>query len=370
MIDRKRFTALTAASLVAAGTRVSAQQTPTGSPYKIGVTFAQTGPLANTGAQWIPAAEIAVNHVNRAGGVKGHPLQLVTEDSQGQPQGGVTAMRKLVQVDGCQAILTAFTNIVSAQMPLAEQLKVPFLCSAQAPNLMGKTPYSFAHAETIPSMITLYREHWRKNNIKRVYGLYPNNAIATFLSPGFKASAAALGAEYGEATFNYGETDYRGLAARVKDFNPQSVVLAVAGGVDDTTIIKQVREIGVNAPIDLTSNLYDDPTWRAAVGSYVQGLVISGVGFDAVAAKRFLDEYRIKTGFGATPVAGEVYDMVKMFAWAIERAGYNGEAIAKELAQLKGVPSVFGGTITMDSEHYSPPAVALWRVKDGKLAKV
>lgn len=71
-------------------------------PYKIGVTFPLTGPLTTSGTQYVPAAEVAVSHVNRAGGIHGHPLQLVVEDSLGTPEGGIAAMRKLVQVDGVQ----------------------------------------------------------------------------------------------------------------------------------------------------------------------------------------------------------------------------------------------------------------------------
>jgi len=40
-------------------------------PYKIGVTFPLTGPLAASGLQYLPAIEVAVAQVNRRGGVNG-----------------------------------------------------------------------------------------------------------------------------------------------------------------------------------------------------------------------------------------------------------------------------------------------------------
>ena len=42
-------------------------------------------------------------------------------------------MRKVVQVDGVQVIMTIFTNVVSAQMPLSQQFKVPLLSPVEAP---------------------------------------------------------------------------------------------------------------------------------------------------------------------------------------------------------------------------------------------
>jgi hypothetical protein len=65
-----------------------------------------------------------------------------------------------------------------------------------------------------------------------------------------------------------------------------------------------------------------------------------------------------------------MYDIIRMYANAIGRGGYEGEAIRNNIASLKGVPSVFGGTITMGADHYTiPAAVGLWRADHGKLVK-
>src|SRR6185437_13450857 len=103
----KRFVGLLFA-LVLLAAQTAAAQAP--QPYKIGVTWPLTGPLASSGLQYLPGAEVAIQHINRKGGINGHPLQLIIEDTQATPQGGVAAMRKLVQVDGAQAILSIYTN--------------------------------------------------------------------------------------------------------------------------------------------------------------------------------------------------------------------------------------------------------------------
>jgi hypothetical protein len=62
---------------------------------------------------------------------------------------------------------------------------------------------------------------------------------------------------------------------------------------------------------------------------------------------------------------------VYMYAAAIKNGSYGGEAIAKQMATLKGVPSVFGGTITMDPEHYSVPlSNRLRQIRNGQLLLV
>ena len=368
MIDRKTALGALVALLGVSSAGASAQ---TSAPYKIGVTWTLTGPLANSAQEYLPGAEVAVAHINSRGGINGHPLQLAVEDTQGTPAGGVAAMRKLVDVDGVQAIMTIYTNVVAAQIPLADQLKVPILANIQAPGLMSHSLYTYSHAETVPATGMLLGAYWKNHHSKRIYAFIPNNALAPIFSSAFKAAAAFAGVEYAESTYNDSDTDYRGIIARGKDFNPDGVIVASAGGLAGTVVIRQIREAGINSQIYIPGTFLDEPGWREGVGNYLEGLIMAGLAIDPVAGKQFVDDYHAKTGRNPTYLAGEVYDQVVMFAAAIARSSYNGEAIAKQLAVLKGVPSVLGGTITMGPDHYSVPATdRLSQIRNGKLVPV
>lgn len=98
---------------------------------------------------------------------------------------------------------------------------------------------------------------------------------------------------------------------------------------------------------------------------------MAGLIVDPKIGKHFIDDYRTRTGEVPGYVSGEVYDMVKMFAAAIGAGTYSGEAIRNQLARMKGVPSVFGGTIAMDADHYSIPSnETLWHVLNKKIVPV
>jgi branched-chain amino acid transport system substrate-binding protein len=368
MIDRKSAVGIFLGLLILSSTGASAQ---TREPYKIGMTWPLTGTQANSGQDYLPGAEIAVARINRAGGVNGHPLVLAVEDSQGTPPGGVSAMRKLVQVDGVQAILTLVTNVVSAQIPLADQVKVPILTSIQAPDIVSRSAFAYAHGATITSTAQLFGQYWKNHHFKRIYALIPNNALGPVNSAVYHAAAAFAGVDYAEASFNDGETDYRGVIARAKDFNPDGVIVSSPGGLDGTVIIRQLREAGMTAQIFLPGTFIDEPGWREGVGSYLEGIIMAGLDIDPVAGKGFIDDYKSKYGHVPSYLTAQLYDCVVMYAAAIAKGGYNGEAIAKQLAVMKGVPSVFGGTITMDAQHYSvPPANRLSQARNGKLVAV
>jgi branched-chain amino acid transport system substrate-binding protein len=366
MLKRRAFTAsLAAVATVPAVVRAQA------SVYKIGVTYPLTGPLAINSPQVIAGAQIAIDDINRAGGVKGHQVALAVEDSLGTPQGGVTAMRKLVEVDGVQAILTIFTNIVTAQMPLGDALKVPTLSTVETPGLVGQSKYSFAHAATLGSA-SMLGTFW-KNNAKKVFALYGDNGFGHLIAPVAKQIAQGAGCAYDEAFFDLTATDFRGLVTRVKDAGADWLFISGQGSSAETALIKQLRELGLTTPIVNGSNFYYDKTWATAVGSYAEGMYFVGVNVDATTpyAKTFVTAYKAKVGNEPSYQAGEAYDIIRMFATCIERAGYTGEGIRNQLAVLKGLPSVLGGTITMGEDHYTlTSGYALWQVKNGVEVKV
>jgi branched-chain amino acid transport system substrate-binding protein len=82
-----------AASLVApAFSRVAGAADDT---IKIGMVLSVSGPGADSATWALAGAKIAVDRVNKSGGVLGKPIELVTEDDQTTNPGAVLAFSKL-----------------------------------------------------------------------------------------------------------------------------------------------------------------------------------------------------------------------------------------------------------------------------------
>jgi branched-chain amino acid transport system substrate-binding protein len=340
-------------------------------PYKIGMTFPLTGPLASVSTEYIPGAQLAAEDINRHGGVKGHPIQIVVEDTQSTPQGGVAAMRKLVEVDGVQAIVTIYTNVVTAQMPLADQLKVPTLSNILTPGLVSRSQFSFVHQATMESVSPVLERFWRAHHVKRVYGIFSDNAFGQQFAPLARATAERAGAAFAVGFLDLTVSDYRGVAVRAKEFNPDAFFIAAQGGQAETTAIRQLRELGLTVPMYNAAVFYQERSWREAVGAYSEGMYFAGVAVPDGIAHAFIAGYRAKTGFNPDYNAAQEYDIVKLFADAIAKSSYNGQAIRNVLATSTGVPSVFGGTISMGPDHYTvTSSVGLWQVRKGRLVAV
>jgi branched-chain amino acid transport system substrate-binding protein len=90
-------------------------------PIRIGLTTGLSGPVAVIGKDVRIGAELAVAQINKAGGVRGRPLELVVRDTKGDPPTCVAVTRELAG-DGVKLFLGGtFTAEAMAAMPVIQE---------------------------------------------------------------------------------------------------------------------------------------------------------------------------------------------------------------------------------------------------------
>ncbi len=104
------------------------------------------------------------------------------------------------------------------------------------------------------------------------------------------------------------------------------------GSTVEALAIKQVREAGLKAQIWSFGQNYTSKGFHDAVGPYGEGMVCGGLYLDPNVSNTFARAYRAKVGYIPSYVAGEAYDIIKIFAYAIGRAGYDGTAMRTTIA--------------------------------------
>src|ERR1041385_154213 len=125
-LTRRTFlkTAVTSAVVLSAPPTLGAQ----GKTFKIGAVHPVTGPLAEPGQACRLGAQMAVDAVNAAGGIKakgGVKLELLVGDTQSKPENGRVEAER-VATQGAQALVGSFdsgsTNaMVSAALVLPDR---------------------------------------------------------------------------------------------------------------------------------------------------------------------------------------------------------------------------------------------------------
>ncbi|MQA88305.1 MAG: ABC transporter substrate-binding protein [Streptosporangiales bacterium] len=97
---------------------------------RIGALHPLTGALANDGSAMNAAVQMAIEDVNEAGGIQslgGARLELITADSQGDPEIGQTEAQRMID-EGAVAMIGAFQSAVAINVAtLAERSGIPFV---------------------------------------------------------------------------------------------------------------------------------------------------------------------------------------------------------------------------------------------------
>ena len=93
-----------------------------------------TGTTATFGISTRNGIDLAVDEVNKAGGVLGKKIRVVVEDDQGKPEEAQTVVTKLITKDRVIAILgEVASSRTLAAAPVAQQNQIPMI-SPSSPN--------------------------------------------------------------------------------------------------------------------------------------------------------------------------------------------------------------------------------------------
>ena len=128
------FLAALAGSLVAGLAWGQSQE-----PIKIGAFFALSGPAAAIGTPTKLVAEMAVDKINKEGGINGRPLQLVIGDTESDPAKAAAIAKKFIYSDKVAAIIgPTRTDSGMNVKKIVENAKVPtFMTVGGDPVIMG-----------------------------------------------------------------------------------------------------------------------------------------------------------------------------------------------------------------------------------------
>ena len=122
-------------------------------PIKLATLTPLTGAGGSYGPVMAKVAKAVVDEVNGAGGVLGRKVELVSEDDQTNPDAGVRAARKLIDVDKVSAIVGTWASAVTtAVAPLCWESKT-FLCTVSGADSITQLPHQGYLIRTQPNTV-------------------------------------------------------------------------------------------------------------------------------------------------------------------------------------------------------------------------
>jgi branched-chain amino acid transport system substrate-binding protein len=322
--------------------------------------------------------ELAVDEVNRGGGVLGRPLELVVRDDNGNPGDAVRVAEELVAREKVDLLMGTFSSAVGlAVADFAKQRKVLFIASEPLTDKIvweNGNRYTFRLRPSTYMQTAMLVPEAAKLGKKRWAIVYPNYEYGTSATAAFKQQMIALqpsGIEFIEMAVPLGKIDAGPVVQALLDAKPDAIFSSLFA----TDLAKFVREG------ELRGLFKDRPVFNLLGGEpeYLDplkdeapaGWYVTGYPWSAIATpehKRFLDAYQAR--YKDYPRQGSVvgYSTVMAAATAIRKA--KSTDTAKLIAAMQGlvVETPFGKVTFRALDHQSTMGAYVGRiaVKDGK----
>lgn len=225
-----------AAALTAAAAVPARAQAP---PIKLGTLTPLTGAGGSYGPSMRKSMSWVVEQVNGAGGVLGRRVELVSEDDQTNPDAGVRAARKLIDVDKVAAIMgTWASSVTTAVAPLCWESKT-FLTTVSGSDTITQLPHQGYLVRTQPNthlQVAKLSAFLLQLGVKRVFIL---SAQTPFAEPTHRLLAEALpkgGAQVaGQVIYDKDKTTFRSEIDQALRANPDMIYLN--GYTPDLTVL-------------------------------------------------------------------------------------------------------------------------------------
>ena len=340
---------------------------------KIGAIFALTADAAKYGERSKRGVELALEEINAKGGIRGKNINIIYEDSQGDPQKTVSAFRKLVDIEKVKFIIGPLSSPeVLAIAPIAEKKKVIILTpTASAPMITYAGDYIFRNVmsdvyEGEALAVFVFR------NLKKTNAgvLYINNDFGIGLKESFKKKFEARGKVVIEESFERRDMDFRTQLARIKAKNVE--VLFVIGYAEMGQVLRQTRELAVKTQI-VSISMFEDPEILKVAGNVAEGVYYTYRVFDTEneepIIQQFTKQFQEKYKEAPDIFTALSYDAMRILANALEKGGIDVEGCKKALYNIKDFPGVVGKT-TFDENGDVIKPIGIKMVKNRKFVWV
>lgn len=344
---------------------------------KIGANFELTGGVANYGTQGLNGLKLAIKQANDNGGIFGKKINLVIADNKSEASEAANATTKLISNDKVRVVVgPATTSNVLATAQIATDSKIPIIAPmATNPKITvdnGQVkPYIFRSCFIDPLQGQVMADFAIKTLKSKTAAIYVDSSsdysksLAEVFTQKFEAAGGKVVVQ---EAFLQKDQDFKATLTKIKAQNPD-VVFIPAYYEEVGKIVKQAREIGINAPLIGTDGWDDAKLVEIAGAEPLNNTFFSShysVQDKDSNVKNFIDAYKAEYNQEPSVFAALGYDGGMMLIDAIKRAGSDDpEKIRKALEETKDL-QVGTGIITMDKNHDPIKSAVVLEMKNGE----
>ena len=323
--------AATTASQPAAAAPAVAPAAASGTPIKIAFIGTFSGLVADVGVANLNGAKLSVDEVNKAGGIEGRPLQIVSYDDTNNPSTAVSLAQKAINSDGAQGLIGG-TNAPTAMSirGVSDQLKfVDVSPQAQNRELTQNMPWIFR-----VGTVDLYNARalvalMMKLGYKKPALISDNTAFGQSGDKSLQEALTEKGIKWvTDQKHDAGAADMTAQVLAAKNAGGD-VILCWSQGADAALIAKTKKQLGYDVPLMGLDSLMHASALPIAGDAYEGAIAVSIVDTQRSDVQAFFDTYQKTYGIPPATIYSpcQGHDAVQILAAGLRKIAPIGDKV-------------------------------------------
>ena len=246
-------------------------------PYKLGTVQPLTGVAAYGGKTSLVGVQMAVDHINKSGGIMGRPVELVVGDDESKPDVGRRAVEKMATEDQIDAHVGGFlSNICLACTPVWEEHKIVNMIGVCLDTTLTTTKcsrYTFRTFDFAPAQAKAFAPYMVAQLGKKWHLVYADYAWGQSTRDAYTAEIKANGGEVvGGTGIPLGTADTTSFLSKISgDFDGLFLILF---GSDAINVVNQGYDLGFAKKYKIAGDgAVATSTQLPALGTKIEGFV-------------------------------------------------------------------------------------------------
>src|SRR6266446_10127709 len=359
-------------------------------PYKIGTMQPLSGAAAIIGKTALVGVQMAVDRINKAGGINGRPVELIVADYESKPDVGRRKAEKLAVEDMVDAhVGGVLSNVCLACMPVWEEQKIVNMVGVCLDTTMTTTKcsrYTFRSFDYAPAQAVAFAPYLVSKLGKKWHIAYADYAWGQSTRDAYAEQIKKAGGEVvGTTGIPIGTADMTPFLSKISgDFDG---LFGIFFGKDGVTIGNQAFDLGITKKYKWAGDgAIAESTNLPALGNKIEGFVginryipVLDAPLNTPSHKKFYDEAvaRLKQIDPSGPLPDRYvqsnYESINALKLGMEKSKFRGrEDTMKLIEALEGLEMKEGDDfpqgdkVLRKEDHQAFIREFLFDMKDGK----
>ena len=247
-------------------------------PFKVGCVFSITGPASWLGEPERRTAVWVEEKINANGGINGHPLKLLIEDTKGDPTTAVLAVKKLLKEEVLAIVGPSRSGSSMAVVPIMEEAEQVLISCAAAeaivrnPKTDKERKWIFKTPQKDSHVVQRILGHMKEKGITKAAIITGTTGFGAQGRKQLKKYAPEFGIEIvADETYGPKDTDMTAQLTKIKGTQAQAIVnWSIVPA--QTTVMKNRVQLGIKMPL-YQSHGFGNAKYAAAAGESAEGVI-------------------------------------------------------------------------------------------------